>query len=52
MYSGKRTAAIFVKDDVAQEAYADYFENNNTEIKNTKYSGGRLRHLLKYFCCF
>lgn len=52
MYTGRRTAAVFVKNETTQEAYADYFQNNNTEIKNKNSSGDILRYLLNYFYCF
>ena len=52
MYSGRRTAAVFVKNDATQEAYANYFENNDKETKKKKSSGGILRYLLNYFYCF
>tara|TARA_B100001287_G_scaffold276756_2_gene289224 strand:- start:5993 stop:6157 length:165 start_codon:yes stop_codon:yes gene_type:complete len=52
MYSGRRSGAVFVKNEATQEAYADYFENNNNEIKKKNSSGGILRYLLNYFSCF
>jgi hypothetical protein len=51
MYSGKRTGAVFVKDHTTQEMYADYFLNMSVKEKK-KPSGGTLRYLLNYFCCF
>ena len=52
MYSGRRSGAVFVKNEETQEAYADYFKNNNTEIKNKNSSSGILRYFLNCFNCF